>query len=131
MKTHIFDIDGTIVDYHTNNWIDGAKELIVKLFNNGNQIIFITMRDEIWSIENTKNTILKELDDLGIKYIILFNVSSPRIIHDDSQIIIDRRRTNQKYDGNSHLLKKEDEYVHHWFAGEGIDWSKYNLNESI
>ena len=64
METHIFDIDGTIVNYHTNNWIDGAKEYIINLYNNGNQIVFITMRDEIrdynevWSVENTKNTIL-------------------------------------------------------------------------
>ena len=34
MGTHIFDIDGTIVNYHTNNWIDGAKELIIKLKEN-------------------------------------------------------------------------------------------------
>jgi len=89
MGTHIFDIDGTIVNYHTNEWIDGAKELIIKLFRKGNQIIFITMRDEIrdkneiWSVENTKNIILKDLDDWGVKYTILFNVSSPRIIYDD------------------------------------------------
>ena len=93
MATHFFDLDGTIVDYHTNNWIFGAKELLIRLFNEGNQIIFITMRDEfrdkneIWSVENTKNTILKELDEVGIKYIIIYNVSSPRIIHDDSLVL--------------------------------------------
>jgi len=108
MGTHIFDIDGTIVKYHTNNWIDGAKELIIKLYNEGNQIIFITMRDEIrdkdeiWSVKNTKNIILKELDELGIKYTALYNISSPRIIHDDSQITVDRRHTNQEYDGYSY-----------------------------
>lgn len=103
MATHFFDLDGTIVDYHTNNWISGAKELLIRLFNDGNQIIFITMRDElrdkneIWSVDNTKNTILKELDDIGIKYIIIYNVSSPRIIHDDSLVVVDVRITNQKY----------------------------------
>ncbi len=137
MGTHIFDIDGTIVNYHTNNWIDGAKELILRLFHEGNQIIFITMRDEIrdnneiWSVENTKNIILKDLDDLGVKYTILFNVSSPRIIHDDSLITVDRRRTNQIYDGKSYLLKDKTEYVNHWFSGQGIDWNKYDKNNNI
>lgn len=102
MAAHIFDIDGTIVNYHTGEWIEGAKELIIDLYKNGNQIIFITMRcarDEntIWSVENTKNTILKELDDLGIFYTVLFGVDSPRIIYDDSEIILNKRITNQKY----------------------------------
>jgi hypothetical protein len=103
MATHIFDIDGTIVDYHKSTWIEGSKETIVKLFNDGDDIIFITMRvpqDEgtQWSIENTKHTILKDLDELGVKYRILFSVQTPRVIHDDSYIYVDQRRTNQKYD---------------------------------
>ena len=102
MAAHIFDIDGTIVNYHTNQWIEGAKETIVKLYSLGHQIIFITMRGEqddayIWSIENTKNLILKDLDDLGIKYIIIFGVQSPRILYDDSPIYLDKRKTNEPY----------------------------------
>lgn len=103
---HIFDIDGTIVDYHTSEWLEGAKEFIVKLYETNEQIIFITMRgpqDEgtIWSVENTKNTILKDLDDLGVKYTIIFGVQSPRIIHDDSQVYLDQRQTNQIYTQNT------------------------------
>jgi len=102
MAAHIFDIDGTIVNYHTSEWLNGAKELIIKLYNEGNQIIFITMRgsqdqETIWSIENTYKTILKDLDDLNIKYIIIFGVQSPRILHDDSEIYLDKRITNQIY----------------------------------
>jgi hypothetical protein len=137
MGTQIFDIDGTIVNYHTNDWIVGAKELIIKLFHEGNQIILITMRDEIrdkgeiWSVENTKTTILKDLDESGIKYIILFGISSPRTLHDDSLITVDRRRTNQIYDGRTILLANKKEYVHYWFTAEGIDWSQYDLNNKI
>ena len=102
MATHIFDIDGTIVLYHTNIWIKGAKEKIINLHNNGDQIIFITMRGihdngKEWSIENTKKTILKELDDLKINYTIIFGVSSPRIIHDDNNCYLDQRITNQEW----------------------------------
>ena len=137
MKTQIFDIDGTIVKYHTNEWIEGAKEYIIKCFNSGDRIIFITMRDEIrdkneiWSVENTKNIILKELDNLNIKYDILWNVPSPRILHDDSPIIRDKRMTNQKYDGKSVLHKDYLEYVNFWFTPEGVDWNKYDINNKI
>lgn len=125
MAAHIFDIDGTIVNYHTSEWLKGAKETIVKLYKEGNDIIFITMRgvqDEgtQWSIENTKNTILKDLDNLGIKYTIIFGVQSPRTIHDDSQIIIDQRQTNEKY-GNKIL--EGNKYVDVWFKGEGINYN--------
>jgi len=102
MAAHIFDIDGTIVNYHTSEWLEGAKELLWDIYAHGGQIIFITMRGEqdegtIWSIQNTKDTILKDLDDMGIKYDIVFGVQSPRIIHDDSPIYLDQRKTNQPY----------------------------------
>ncbi len=102
MAVHIFDIDGTIVNYHTSEWLEGAVEMLLAVREGGNQIIFITMRGEqdegtIWSIENTKNTILKDLDDLGIEYKIIFGVQSPRVIHDDMPIITDQRKTNQPY----------------------------------
>ena len=102
MAAHFFDIDGTIVNYHTSEWLDGAKEKLIEISNGGNQIIFTTMRgpqDEgtIWSIENTKKTILKDLDDLGIKYTIIFGVHSPRIFHDDSPVFVDQRKTNQPW----------------------------------
>lgn len=102
MAAHIFDIDGTIVDYHTSEWLTGALETIIRLYNEGHNIIFITMRDvqdtnTIWSVENTKATILKDLDDMGIKYNIIFGVQSPRILHDDSEIYLDKRHTNQQY----------------------------------
>jgi ribonucleotide monophosphatase NagD (HAD superfamily) len=42
--THIFDIDGTIVNFHTNDWLPGAKEYIQKLYRQGCRIIFITQR---------------------------------------------------------------------------------------
>lgn len=102
MAAHIFDIDGTIVNYHTGEWIEGAKELLIKLSKEGHTIILITMRgahDKYtnWSIENTKKTILRDLDAVDVEYTIIYNVQSPRIIHDDSEIIVDQRKINQKY----------------------------------
>jgi predicted mannosyl-3-phosphoglycerate phosphatase (HAD superfamily) len=80
MAAHFFDIDGTLVNYHDNTWIEGARELLCQLHDNGNDIILITMRgpqDEgtLWSIDNTKKTILRDLDGLGIKYKVLLEFS--------------------------------------------------------
>jgi len=102
MAAHIFDIDGTLVDYHTSEWLKGAKETLLKLYDAGHDIILITMRGihddgTIWSIENTKKTILNDLDVLGMKYVIIFGVQSPRTLHDDSPIFLDQRYRNQEY----------------------------------
>ena len=43
MATHFFDIDGTIVNYHTGEWIEGAKELLAKLFKEGHDLIFFNI----------------------------------------------------------------------------------------
>ncbi len=50
-----------------------------------------------WSIENTKATILKDLDDAGVKYTIIFGVDSPRYMHDDSECVLNKRATNQEW----------------------------------
>ena len=102
MATHIFDIDGTLVHYHTNTWLPGAKEMLINLWKGGHDIVLITMRGpqddtEEWSMNRTVETILKELDDIGLGYIILFNHSSPRILHDDNAISLDQRHTNQPW----------------------------------
>ena len=102
MAAHIFDMDGTLVNYHTSEWLDGAKEMLYKLHKEGHQIILITMRGEqdentIWSIKNTWKTILNDLDVMNIPFIVLFGVQSPRTIHDDSQIYIDQRKTNETW----------------------------------
>lgn len=103
IETHIFDIDGTIVEFHTNKWLPGALEFIKMVAAKGDKIIFITRRnndfddDKIWSPEATRKTILKELDDLGIKYEIIFGSYSPRIFHDDNIVFVDKRNTNQSW----------------------------------
>jgi hypothetical protein len=99
---HIFDIDGTLVNYHTSEWLDGALDMLINLQLEGHQIMLITMRGSqdngtIWSTENTEKTLLADLDKLGIKYLIIFGVQTPRILHDDSEIILDKRETNQTW----------------------------------
>ena len=97
MAAHFFDIDGTLVNYHTAEWLPGAKEYVLNMFKVGHKIILFTIRGEQDYGTNTKKTILKDLDDMGIKYTILFGVDSPRVIHDDSHIYVDQRETNQSW----------------------------------
>lgn len=102
MATHIFNIDGTLVEYNTNKWLEGALEHIQKLSNENNNIVLITSRG--WKdvgtkigVAETKETILKDLDDLNIKYTILFEASLPRVLHDSPENFFDKRELNEKW----------------------------------
>ncbi len=50
-----------------------------------------------WSIERTKETILKELETNGIEYQILFGMPSPRILYDDSWGCFKERQIDQDW----------------------------------
>ena len=96
--TYIFDLDGTVLKYHTNEWIEGAKEHILDLHSKGHRIIFITMRSpgnskSEWSIENAEK-ILKTLD---IEYDVLYDVPSPRFLIDDCKPTAIHRKRNEKW----------------------------------
>jgi hydroxymethylpyrimidine pyrophosphatase-like HAD family hydrolase len=102
MAAYFFDIDGTLVRYHTNEWLPGAKEKLVRLKDEGHQIILMTMRGtqdrkKEWSIEKTKETILADLEALGIDYRILFGTQSPRIMVDDRNCKFIKRRKNESW----------------------------------
>ncbi len=121
--THIFNIDGTLVKYHTNEWLSGAKEYLIKLFSEGNKLVLITPRNtrdenQVWSIENTTNTILSELDDLNIDYIVLFDIPIGRTIHENN-LIIDERSMNESYGGK---ILNGNKYVDLWAKGQPIDY---------
>ena len=99
MTAHFFDIDGTLVHFHTHEWLPGAKEMLIDLSEKGDQIIFTTMRGpqdegQPWSIENT----YKLLDELNIKYTILFGIHTDRIIYNDNFCEAVRREHNQVWD---------------------------------
>lgn len=86
-NTKIFDIDGTLVYYHSNQWLPGALEMLINA-SKESRIILITMRgdhdkDVPWSPQRTRETICKDLLDNGIEFDILFGVPSPRILTDD------------------------------------------------
>lgn len=108
MGCYIFDIDGTIVNYHTSKWLPGAKEYLELLSKKGNQIIFLTMRSNTrdfnteWSEEKTK----KLLSELSFEYKILYNIKSPRIMFDDSKIEAIRKKQNSDWWDELGILEK-------------------------
>ena len=84
MAALFFDIDGTVVRFHTNEWLPGVREKLGELAAAGHQIHFVTMRgsqDEGtgWSVENT----IKLLADLPFHHKLITDVGQPRILIDD------------------------------------------------
>ena len=82
--THIFDLDGTLLHFQTQEWLPGALEILEAIHKHGDKILFITARgphDEgkAWSIRATE----KVLAQLTVPYQIVYNVPGPRILHDD------------------------------------------------
>ena len=119
-QAYFFDIDGTLVKYHTNHWLPGARKHLKHVFNAGHQIFLLTARNDnwdegkTWSPQRTRDSILKDLDDDGVRYVVLFGVRSPRVLVDDSEVKIIKRQTNQpwdntKMDPNSRVVIKRAE----------------------
>ena len=84
MAALFFDIDGTVVHYHTNTWLPGVFAKLCELARRGNEIIFITMRgkqdqDMVWNLANTE----KLLAQLPFKYQLIHSLSQPRVVIDD------------------------------------------------
>lgn len=102
METHIFDLDGTLVKYHTNEWLPGALEHLKELSDRGDYILIITMRgpqddDKEWSIDKTIETVIYDLQEQGIAHDIIMNVPSPRHLYDDNDIFAHKRKTDQSW----------------------------------
>jgi len=95
MAALFFDIDGTVVNYHTSQWLEGVKEKLAALAGAGHQIIFISMRGEHdagteWSLEKTQML----LSELRFPFRFLHSVHSPRVLIDDGGVKAINSRTN-------------------------------------
>jgi hypothetical protein len=108
MATYFFDIDGTIVNFHTHEWLPGAKEKLFQIAQEGHDIVFITMRGpqdegQPWSVQNT----VKLLEELPFRYRLLTDCVSPRIIVDDSKPTAIHWPHNGSYEEHGDLLEKK------------------------
>ena len=100
--TLLCDLDGTIFQHGTNDFLPGAREFLRNAENAGQRIIFVTRRgdlefkgDDVYG----KAATLKALKDYGLDHhTIIFDVMSPRVLVDDSAIGLLRRPTNKGFD---------------------------------
>ncbi len=96
MSTLILDLDGTCLNYHTNEWLPGVVDRLALAAANGDKIVFITMRDEerdkhqIWNAHDT----IELIEALPFKSVLILNASSPRVLIDDHQPQVMHTKTN-------------------------------------
>jgi hydroxymethylpyrimidine pyrophosphatase-like HAD family hydrolase len=98
MAAFFFDIDGTLLNYHTQEWVPGAKELLSSLREQGDTVILITARDthdagKPWSIEETER-VMKEA---GFSFQIIYGVPWDRHIIDDYRCYAHNRVRDKSY----------------------------------
>ncbi len=81
MAAIILDLDGTTFKWGTNIFLTGAQERIQKLYDDGNQLIFVTRRDQgRWNLVADPELLLKSLFP---NCLVLFGIQSPRIVIND------------------------------------------------
>ena len=86
--TFIFDIDGTLVRFHTSEWLPGAKEKLERLHALGHTVVLITQRgapvpgenDNGWNIKATEEL----LAQLTFKPVRIYGSVGPRVLVDDN-----------------------------------------------
>jgi hypothetical protein len=88
MAAYFIDLDGTVFHFHTCDWLPGMKARLERLFAEGHQIIFISMRDSFRDA-GTPYSVQATLDALATLHILhapcfLQNIQSPRILVDDT-----------------------------------------------
>jgi hydroxymethylpyrimidine pyrophosphatase-like HAD family hydrolase len=107
--TYFIDLDGTILNYHKNKLLHGAKVMIRTLRKRGHMIVFITQRgpqddDKEWNMVDTK----RYLEDMGMGDIpVAFGVQPGRVLVDDTAGAYVYHKQNRHWDDrNIHDLLK-------------------------
>ncbi len=77
MAAFFIDLDGTTFYFGTDNFLPNARENLLKLIQEGHQIVFTTQRDDARSARSV-------LKKSGIDCVILTGVQSPRIVINDA-----------------------------------------------
>lgn len=95
MAAMFCDLDGTAMLWGTNTFLPGAYERLKNFYDSGNELIFTTLRDPQWGEIEPTEPFLKSLFP---KCIVLFGISSPRIlINDHGAVAINHPRDTPWY----------------------------------
>ncbi len=74
------DLDGTAMLWGSNTFAPGAYDRLKDFYDRGNQLIFTTQRGKFWEAVDPVDKYLKTLFP---DCVVLFNISSPRILIND------------------------------------------------
>lgn len=80
MATIFADLDGSAFYFGSNTFVPNAYEQLKAFHDQGGQIIFTTARGSLWE---TAKPVEKYLKSLFPDCLVLFNISSPRIVLND------------------------------------------------
>lgn len=85
MAASFIDLDGTVLRYHTSEFLPGVADRLTAYVAAGNQVYFISMRGPQdagteWSVEKT----LAVLNTLPFPVVFISGVQSPRTVIDDT-----------------------------------------------
>ena len=84
MSAYFVDLDGTLFEFGTNNFLPGTKDFLKFIKENNHQLILTTKRSDFFDGVFSKSGTLKTLKELGVEYhSILFGIDSPRIVIND------------------------------------------------
>ncbi len=85
------DLDGTVFDWGSNDFLPGAYEHLKAFQDDGNQLIFVTQRDMDWiePLAHTERFLKRHFPDC----VVLFGVTSPRVlINDQGAVAINHKK---------------------------------------
>lgn len=80
MAAIISDLDGTVFEWGTSEFLPGVYERLKAWIDDGNQIIFVTRREADWP---NAAALEQFLYDAFPGCMVIFGVSSPRIVIND------------------------------------------------
>jgi hypothetical protein len=79
MAAIFLDLDGTVFEWGTENFLPGVVDTLRQWKRKGHQLIFTTQRDHTWA--QRANYVLRDV--LGSAPIVLIDVQNPRFLFND------------------------------------------------
>ncbi len=100
MASTIVDLDGTILQWGTNDFLPGAYEALRAFVDRGNELVFITQRPRAGNEE-----VVGMLGGYFPDAPILFGFTSPRILINDQGAVAENHPANGAWEPNNVLSK--------------------------
>ncbi len=100
------DLDGCTFEWGSNTFLPGALEQLKAFYRNGNEIVFTTQRDDSMVEFTSLGSVEKLLKYHFPNCIVLFGLTSPRIVINDAGAIAINHPQNAPW--NYNLIEMAD-----------------------